>query len=223
MLQHLLKEHNIKPYPVIEFDWASGNYHQFDLSKGNNDLDRVDLNDEQSFSEYINQVLVKNGKEIGIGGYGEERSLYSRSDLFEGTEPRTIHLGVDIWAHAGTPVYAPFDATIHSFDNRAYHGDYGPIIILEHHLGDKNLFSLYGHLSLGSLEAKEVGQCIKRGEHFAWLGTYQENFHWPPHLHFQLMWDMQGMAGDYLGVAKASEAEGYLANCPDPHVFLGIS
>ena len=126
-------------------------------------MDRVDLNDEQSFSEYINQVLVKNGKEIGIGGYGEERSLYSRSDLFEGTEPRTIHLGVDIWAHAGTPVYAPFDATIHSFDNRAYHGDYGPIIILEHHLGDKNLFSLYGHLSLGSLEAKEVGQCIKRG------------------------------------------------------------
>ncbi len=220
MLNQILKEHNIKPHPVVEFDWTSDDYHVFDLSKDNADLDKVDLNDEEGFSSYINQVLDENGKSIGIGGYGEVRSLYSRSDLFKGEEPRTIHLGTDIWAPAGTPIFAPFDGIIHSFDNRNYHGDYGPVIILEHDMAGKKLFSLYGHLSTDSLEGKVVGQLVEKGEQFAWFGTYHENFHWPPHLHFQLMWDMEGHVGDYPGVCKASEKDQYLANCPDPMLVL---
>lgn len=220
MLQQLLKENKLKPHPVIAFDWASGNFHRLDLSKDNPDLAQIDVNDEQSFSSYINQVLKDHKAEIGIGGYGEERSLYSRSDLFDDEEPRTIHLGIDIWAPARTPVFAPLDGKIHSFDNRAYHGDYGPVIILEHQLADKRLFSLYGHLSIKSLEGKEVGQPIHASEQFAWLGEYGENFHWPPHLHFQLMWDMEGNVEDYPGVCKASEKEVYLKNCPDPNLFL---
>ena len=222
MLKNLLLANDLKPHPVVEFDWFSNNYHVFDLSKDNRDLDKVDLNDEEGFSAYINQVLDENGKSIGIGGYGEVRSLYSRSDLFEGEEPRTIHLGLDIWASAGTPVFAPFDGIIHSFDNRNYHGDYGPVIILEHDLAGKKLFSLYGHLSTDSLEGKAIDQTIKQGEEFAWFGAYHENFHWPPHLHFQLMWDIQGYKGDYPGVCKASEAKQYLANCPDPRPLLDI-
>lgn len=216
MLEELLQENNIRPGKVMRFDQSKAI--KLDLSKDNQALAEIDLNDEHSFSSFIFDQLDKDL--IGYGGYGEERGLYSRSDLFEGEEPRTIHLGIDLWTSARTPVYAPLDATIHSFDNRAVHGDYGPVIILEHDLGDKKLYSLYGHLSVSSLEGKQRGQLIKKGEKFAWLGEYKENFHWPPHLHFQLMWDMQGNKGDYLGVCKRTEKEFFLANCPDPSIFI---
>jgi hypothetical protein len=49
-----------------------------------------------------------------------------------------------------------------------------------------------------------------------------ENGNWPPHLHFQLIIDMQGMKGDYPGVCKFSERERYLANCPDADLLLNM-
>lgn len=218
MLQQLLEQHQIQPAQVIKFD--SEKVHHFDLSKNNKAINEIDLNDEDAFTDYIFDVLEKHGCTVGIGGYGEERSLYSRSDLFNTEEPRTMHLGIDIWVKKGTPVYAPLDAKVHSFDNRAYHGDYGPVIILEHEIGNKKLYSLYGHLSLNSLDGKSVGQRIEQGEQFAWIGAYHENFHWPPHLHFQLMWDLQGNSGDYPGVCQQSQREAFLSNCPDPKFFV---
>ncbi|WP_420575681.1 peptidoglycan DD-metalloendopeptidase family protein [Ekhidna sp.] len=217
MLEELLDQHQINPSQVIQYDRSK--VIELDLSKDNEVLMNVDLNNEEEFNRFIFDQLPDGY--IGLGGYKEVRSFYSRSELFTEGEHRTIHLGIDLWTHAGTPVYVPLDATIHSFDDRAFHGDYGPVIILEHQLRARTLFSLYGHLSRKSLEGKEVGQTIRQGEQFAWIGDYAENFHWPPHLHFQLMWDMEGHVGDYPGVCKASEKERYLANCPDPSVILG--
>ena len=216
MLKELLEKHRIEPAKVIACDWKK--VVKLDLSKNNQALEGLDLNSEEDFGQFIFNQLPEGS--IGYGGYGEERSLYSRSDLFSDEEPRTIHLGVDLWSDPGTPVFAPLEGKIHSFDNRAFHGDYGPVIILEHLIGETKLYSLYGHLSLKSLEGKSVGQVIKQDEQFAWLGDYAENFHWPPHLHFQLIWDMQGKIGDYPGVCKASERKAYLQNCPNPALLL---
>ena len=216
MLKELLAQNNIIPAPVL--DLAEKKLIKLDLSKYNQELAQRDLNDESDFSRFILDHLKDN--EIGYGGYGEERSLYSRSDLFSSEEPRTIHLGLDLWTEAGTSVYAPLDGKIHSFNNLAVHGDYGPVIILEHQIGDQMLYSLYGHLSVKSLDDKKIGHKIKKGQEFAWLGAYYENFHWPPHLHFQLMWDLQGNTSDYPGVCKKSESSAYLENCPDPMLLL---
>lgn len=216
MLEQLLAQHQIKASQVIACDESKAI--KLDLSKDNEALAAVDLNNEASFGQFIFDQLPEGS--IGYGGYGEERSLYARSDLFSAEEPRTIHLGVDLWAKAGTLVYTPLDAKVHSFDNRAYHGDYGPVIILEHQVANRTLYSLYGHLSITSLEGKSLGQVIRAGEQFAWLGEYAENFHWPPHLHFQLMWDLQGHVDDYPGVCRASEKDKYLANCPDAELLL---
>jgi hypothetical protein len=49
-----------------------------------------------------------------------------------------------------------------------------------------------------------------------------ENGNWPPHLHFQLIRDMQGWKGDYPGVAKFSERQQWLDNCPDPDTILQL-
>ncbi|MBO3697389.1 peptidoglycan DD-metalloendopeptidase family protein [Roseivirga sp. E12] len=214
--EQFIKDSGVKYSQVVRFD----EYQPLDLSKDNTELSKIDLNSESSFTDYIFTLLQKNGKTVGIGGYAEERSLYSRIDLFEGEEPRTIHLGVDVWSKAGTKIYAPLEGRVHSYANRDVHGDYGPVIILEHTVDGKVFHTLYGHLSLSSLEGLHRGKEVKAGHQVGTMGEYAENYHWPPHLHFQLLWDMQGYEGDYPGVAKVSEREVYLRNCPDPSIFI---
>ena len=152
-----------------------------------------------------------------IGGYGERRGMYTGSHLFDvDGEPRDVHLGIDVWTEAGTPLRAPMDATVHSFaDNDAF-GDYGVTVILQH----EGFCTLYGHLSRRSLDNLEAGQRVDRGQVFAWLGAREENGGWPPHLHFQKIIDMQGRSGDFPGVAKMSEREDWLTLCPDPTHLL---
>jgi len=63
---------------------------------------------------------------------------------------------------------------------------------------------------------------FKAGGRIGSFGTYAENYHWPPHLHFQIIKDMQAYKGDYPGVCKKSEQVFYLNNCPDPSSLLKI-
>ncbi|MBC7615450.1 MAG: peptidase M23, partial [Pedobacter sp.] len=98
--------------------------------------------------------------------------------------------------------------------------DYGATIILEYQLDDVKIFGLYGHLSLASLEGLTEGQSIPAGKQFASFGVKEENGYWPPHLHFQLIFDMKDAKGDYPGVCQFSKRENYLKNCPDPALIL---
>ncbi|GAB5526981.1 MAG: hypothetical protein Roseis2KO_48530 [Roseivirga sp.] len=214
----LLKTATLEPTRVIPFDINTAT--RLDLSKDNKQLQQTDLNNPDEFSGFINDQITRTGATVGWGGYREERGLYSRSELFDEEEPRTIHLGIDIWMAAGTEVRAPLAAEVHSYANREVHGDYGPVIILKHSVAGTVFHTLYGHLSTASLAGLEVGQRIEQGQSFASLGKYEENFHWPPHLHFQVIMDMQGNEGDYPGVCKASESAYYFANCPDPAALV---
>jgi murein DD-endopeptidase MepM/ murein hydrolase activator NlpD len=119
-------------------------------------------------------------------------------------------------------VYAPLEGVVHSFAFNDAYGDYGATLILQHELDGITFHSLYGHLSLHSIEDKKEGQAIEKGEWIAAFGEPAENGHWPPHLHFQLIIDMQGWKGDYPGVCKYSEREKYLVNCPDADLILNM-
>jgi len=225
-LADTLIKHQSSFSAVIQFDPARQKLLKLDFTAGNNELSAEILNDTDLFSAYIDQQLARNHASFGIGGYGEHRTIYSRSPLFDplqpGDEPRRLHLGVDIWGKAGEPVMAPMESIVHSFAFNDARGDYGATIILQHKL-DGNIFhTLYGHLSLGSLEKLQEGDIIKKGQRFAAFGKPIDNGHWPPHLHFQVIEDMQGNIGDYPGVCKYSEKEKYLANCPDPDLILGL-
>jgi septal ring factor EnvC (AmiA/AmiB activator) len=119
-------------------------------------------------------------------------------------------------------VYAPLEGTVHSFAFNDHFGDYGATLILQHELAGIIFHSLYGHLSLASIQEKREGQSIEKGEHIATFGEMNENGNWPPHLHFQLILDMQHWKGDYPGVCRFSEKESYLQNCPDPDIILNM-
>ncbi|QJD95916.1 peptidoglycan DD-metalloendopeptidase family protein [Mucilaginibacter robiniae] len=220
-----ISRHTDRVVQVVEFDKSADCLLSFDFTAANTSLTPDDIADTVKFSSWVDAELAKSGCRYGIGGYMEHRTLYARSELFntDGHEPRRLHLGVDIWGPASTPVYAPLYGKIHSFQNNDHFGDYGPTIILEHDLDGMPLYSLYGHLSQESIQNLTVGQSINVGQCIAHLGNMNENGNWPPHLHFQLMFDMQGHAGDYPGVSRYSEEQIYRQNIPDPDVILQFS
>jgi murein DD-endopeptidase MepM/ murein hydrolase activator NlpD len=194
----------------------------FDFSDENKELDSIDLNDRDQFQSYINKKISENDASFGIGKYAENRILYRRFGLFESEDSRSFHLGLDIWMKAGTAISAPMDSVVHSFADNAHPGDYGPTIILSHRFQSMTFYTLYGHLSKDSFKGIEKGKEIKAGKTFCRLGKWEENLLWPPHLHFQVIRDMQSYEGDFPGVCNFDEREKWMDNCPDPNLLLRI-
>ncbi len=187
-----------------------------DLSATNKELNPAIYANIPAFCAYIEQNL---GAKIGVGGYLEHRIIYEAHENFAtaSADFRNIHLGVDFWAQAGTPVFAPLAGEVHSFQVNPGSGNYGPTIILFH--PSQGIYSLYGHLAEQDLEELSVGMPIAAGQLLCHLGEPNENGGWPPHLHFQLIRDMQGYSGDYPGVCSQRDLAYFASNCPDPLSF----
>jgi murein DD-endopeptidase MepM/ murein hydrolase activator NlpD len=197
-------------------------YRKLDFSEHNSDLLNRDLSDTADFSAYIFDELLTLNTYVGIGGYGENRVIYRHRKHFvsENNNPRSIHLGTDIWTDAGETIFAPLAGKVHSFAFNNAYGDYGPTIILQHELNQFQFFTLYGHLSLDSLTDLFVGKKIDEATPFASIGNYPENGDWPPHLHFQVISEMGNYTGDFPGVSSIQDQEYYLNLCPDPNLIL---
>lgn len=174
--------------------------------------------------EAIEAEMQAAGADVAIGHYCEDRNVYE-SDFFvdEGKESRTVHLAVDLFAPAGTPVYAALDGKVFLFHDNTAHLDNGPMIVLEHQTDQGVKFhTLYAHLSRESLEGLSVGKEIKAGQQIATMGTEEVNVGWPPHTHFQIIMDLCDMAHDIFGVAALSELPVWRSICPNPNLILRI-
>lgn len=226
-IDSILREHQQHFAPIIPFDPAKDKLLAMDFTPANTALPDEVLKDTMQFTHWINDQLHAAGARYGIGGYAEHRTIYSRSHVFDAAnkeeEPRRLHLGIDIWGKPYTHVHAPIDGIVHSFAFNDRFGDYGATIILSHQLSGTSFHTLYGHLSLNSIKNLNEGDRVEAGDIIAEFGIPVENGHWPPHLHFQLIKDLQGNKGDYPGVCKYSEREIYLANCPDPDLILQLN
>ncbi|MCH7410731.1 peptidoglycan DD-metalloendopeptidase family protein [Belliella sp. DSM 111904] len=221
MLEQLLA--NVEIFPLMGVPLNEKNTMKMDFSPSNHKLIEIDLSSTALFDRYVFGLLNSSRKQYGIGGYFEHRAIYQRSKVFATAveDFRDIHLGVDIWTKAGHPVYTPIDGAIHSFQDNVGFGNYGPTIIMEHKLGNKLLYSLYGHLQRVDLANLTVGKKFKKGDLLCHVGEFPENGDWPAHLHFQLMWDMMGNVGDFPGVCSHREQEKYRLICPNPHFIIG--
>ncbi len=182
---------------------------------------------EPELSQRLFAAMDRAGARIGIGRYNEARLLYSSplfvaDDLFSEAH-RTVHLGMDVFMAAGSPVYAPLDGTIFVFARNPAPLDYGPVIILLHQTTDGDPFyTLYGHLSLDSLSGLCAGQKVKKGQLLARIGRADVNGGWTPHLHFQVILDLLDLGVDFPGVVRAAEREFWCQVSPDPNLILGV-
>lgn len=221
MLTNILNKHKSSFENIFSFDLNKISVFNFDFSVENEELYPLDLLDTDVLTFYVNSKLQDHNCKVGIGGYSEDRQIYKRSSHFgNGSNARSIHLGVDIWTEIGTPIFAFMDSKIHSFKINDNFGDYGPTIILEHKLENVKFYSLYGHLSKNSLNNLKTGQYIKKGQKIAEVGNSSENGEWPAHLHFQLITDLLGKSGDFYGVCSNSEKDKFLSLCPNPNIIL---
>ncbi|MGL1922677.1 MAG: aminotransferase class III-fold pyridoxal phosphate-dependent enzyme [Hyphomicrobiales bacterium] len=163
-----------------------------------------------------------------IGRYAEPRLIYAGEAFFDGAtqhqarDRRTVHMAIDVFLPAGTPVHAPYDGKIHSASIQNTPFDYGGLVTLEHITDEgQKFYTLYGHLAWDEVNALKVGQPIKSGQAFAKLGDYDQNGTWPPHVHFQLgLTDWHG--ADWPGVVNPDDLEIWRNLYPDPAPLLNL-
>src|SRR3989338_232834 len=223
-LIQILQNHKRDFGEVLPSSIQHGKHVIFDFSGTDRNLPDLTEQNIDTFNAYMQHQISQSGAVLGIVRYLENRVVYQNSPLFqEEGEARSMHLAIDLWAPPSTPITAPLHSTVHSFGINDHFLDYGGTVILQHELDGVIFYTLYGHLSHKSLTNKIPGQTIHKSEEFAWIGGMQENGHWSPHLHFEIIADMQGKLGDFPGVCKPSEKEYWSGLCLNPNLILKIS
>lgn len=193
------------------------NLSDFNFTKVMNYPDDTDELYIFDFSEGYDEGFIRT-KEWAIGRYNEERAKMYETQLFEGK--RNIHVGIDIWAKMGEPVYSFYEGEVAYKQDNNQPGDYGPTIVIKYTFDDNYLYALYGHLSRPSLSTVSVGDRVARGQKIGELGGSNVNGGWAPHLHFQLSVEDPGEA-DMPGVVAPDNREAALEKYPDPRIVLG--
>ncbi|WP_041567359.1 peptidoglycan DD-metalloendopeptidase family protein [Nonlabens dokdonensis] len=205
---------------LIDPKFSKNNYFPIDLSIKNPFWDDNDVSDIDIFEKYLDNQRSKTGKYIAHGGYLEQRALYRKSARFQAGLVRDVHMGIDLWAPAGTSVHAFMDGVVHSFANNDDDGNYGPTLILEHDFNGKQLYTLYGHLAISDMENWSVGSRFRESDIIATLGKPEENGGYSPHLHFQIMTNIGEYKGDYPGVAAQEELQDYEGLILNPNSLI---
>lgn len=225
LYEKVLLNHSEGLIAILEGETPIKRYIPLDLSLANEDLRNLDISNPYVCQEYIEKVMNYDSAAIAYGGYLERRNLYRKNPGFtdKGEENRNIHLGMDFWAKAGTKVITPLGGVVHSFKNNTESGDYGPTIILNHELHGIQFYTLYGHLSIESLQGLYKSKAFEAGQPLATLGDIPINVNYAPHLHFQIIQELGNFKGDYPGVCTQKDLHMYQKNCPDPNLLLKIT
>lgn len=175
----------------------------------------------------VGQEFEDNGR-IWLGYYHEPRLIYTapafRKGQWKASDRRTVHLAVDVFTRAGTPMFAPLRGEVFVAEYRAGHLDYGGVIILRHETPQGDAFyTLYGHLDPEFLTRLKPGDMVEQGAQFCRLGDPSMNGGWAPHVHFQLALTTQGIEADWPGVGDPDEMYLWRAVCPNPAALLNLS
>src|SRR5215204_3377331 len=117
-IESILRNHSGEFEPVVPFQ-KGDKIINIDFTTDNKELTEEIVSDEDGFVHFMFAKLESEKAKYAIGGYGENRTIYRRSNLFDGdaNEARTVHLGVDIWGRPHTKVMAPWRGLVHSLGN----------------------------------------------------------------------------------------------------------
>ncbi len=214
--------------PLLGAPWDRHRLFALDLSVGSDLFTAADVGaGPERFDVLIRRDVDGDRDAVAIGGYGEARLIYTAPEFASSDDPsverRTVHLGTDVWTHAGTAVHAPLAGRVHRVHDNSAPLDYGPMVMLEHVTdGGVVFWSLYGHLSPETLSHLSEGAEVAAGDVIGWIGSPPRNGDWAPHVHVQVILDLLGLGVDYPGVAVPSQRTTWLGLSPDPALLLGL-
>lgn len=141
---------------------------------------------------------------FGLGRYGEARLMYSKTDSAD--EPRTVHLGVDVFAPPGTPVRASLEGDVVRLTPES--------LTLRH----DGFFTHYARIAPAA--GLCVGQRVQAGQTVGAIATQDADAApLPPHLHFQVAC---ADFPDLPALIPSSERPVWQSICPDPNLILGF-
>lgn len=180
-----------------------------------------------ALQERIDGAMTRAGATVGVGRWDEPRPLYLAPPFLDGPHPthgaRTVHMGIDLWVPAGTPLYAPLDGVVASMGELPGAGDYGPTVLLRHQPpGGPGFFTLWGHLDPEVLGRLGPGDPVPAGALVARVGPRPVNGDWPPHLHLQVALDDLGRGHDLPGVVHPDQREAWREVFPNPALLAGL-
>ncbi|MGA8262654.1 MAG: phosphotransferase, partial [Arenicellales bacterium] len=209
---------------VFNFDLHAAPRTLVSLDRNSPGMEHAD--DPVAYGRWLDERMRETGARYAIGLYAERRDCYT-SPQFEsetGGQRRSVHLGIDLFVPAGTPVRSPLPGRVLSAQDNDAPLDYGTTIILEHRCGPDgpSFCTLYGHLSRASLRMVSAGMNVEAGQTIGETGTHEENGGWTPHLHFQVITDMLGESGNFHGAGEPDNMDVWEAICPDPNLILGL-
>lgn len=171
-------------------------------------------------------LVREHGFTLGLGPCGELRTVYTapffQSVLVDGKR-RNVHLGLDVFAPAGTALYTPVAARVVAATINPEPQDYGGLILLEHEPEPGVRFqTLWGHLEHASVRERFVGEELPAGAFVARMGDYAENGGWVPHLHLQLITDPYDDVSIIPGVGEEAFRTTWADLFPAPYDFAGL-
>lgn len=196
-----LQEHGATAAPLLDLDLAAARKHV--LAAGEDP--KAAIGSPRADGEL---AIAAHGCETACGGRTAPPSSWCDE------EDCTVHLGVDLYAPAGTPVSSPLDATVHAVLDDPDAGE-GAAVILEHapEVGVR-FYSVYRSLRPADLQP---GQSLARGERLGAIGEGAL-----PHLHFQLATALLDTDALPPNCCEPSKQLVWQSFCPDPNALLGI-
>ncbi len=209
--------------PILGRELADHDRVALDLSVGSTLLGADPKN--AAMPRFANILDIHLDGRIGVGGYLEPRMIYT-TDRYAAAglinaERRTLHLAVDFWGPAGTPVHAVLAGRVAMLEYLPADLDYGYLTVLEHTTDAGDVFyTFYGHLSDESVRTLVVGQAVTVGQRIGSFGIPDVNGKWPTHVHFQIVLDMLDKGRDFPGVGYASQQAVWSSLSPNPNLLL---
>lgn len=138
----------------------------------------------------VTKLWQKLGINFGSGAFGEGGMMWptdsqSITSYFGGRDSpggigSTNHMGIDIGASEGTPIYAAMPGTV---TTAGWYGGYGNAVIIDHGGG---MQTLYGHMSA---VGTSPGMNVMPGQVIGFVGSTGNST--GPHLHFSVIQDGQ--------------------------------
>lgn len=176
MTSKLLPTLNISEACEVNLNQAAIEWFKGSVPSGENPLLTPDITQTM-----IDRLHTKRGVKWSYGSYLEDRSTLLKGTYLDATGGY-IHLGVDVNVGAGTPIAAPYDATVRNiFDDAPTPYGWGPRLILQP--ADASLpYLILGHLTPFTLKP---GDQITAGTIVAHVAPAPFNGNWFPHLHIQ--------------------------------------
>jgi 4-aminobutyrate aminotransferase-like enzyme/Ser/Thr protein kinase RdoA (MazF antagonist) len=186
--------------------------------------------DAEGAWRWLQQQMAEADATVAIGRYDEDRSCYDGEQFrTDAAETRSVHLGIDLFVDADTPLHAMLPGTVETVVDNDMPYDYGPTVITRHHTPDGVPFwVLYGHLSRRTLTTVSAGQAVEAGQVVAYIGDPTVNGGWAPHVHVQIITDLMahpdhGPDGNFEGAGEPGRMHLWRSIAPDANLLLRLS